>query len=269
MVEKSKLDEDLQGKPVYATLYCGMIGSLMYLTSSRPDLIYAVCVCSRYQEKPTKKHLNAVKWIFRYLKGTINMGLLYSKDTGMSVIVYANADHAGCQNTRRSTSGSAQFLGDILVSWSSKKKKSIAISSTERNIQFLDRKARSEKHVSGNAKTSDGGRGRVKVVTRGVVIRETLVMSLSKKKEKMTVEKCKGNDLLFEVALTEEAQYEEVRKKSLRDFYMIPPSGSGTITKIAPSAAKIKPSVTNEGTGAKLRVPDVTEEESTESEAES
>ncbi|GJY54245.1 retrotransposon protein, putative, ty1-copia subclass [Tanacetum coccineum] len=130
MVEKSKLDEDLQGKPVYATLYCGMIGSLMYLTSSRPDLIYAVCVCARYQEKPTKKHLNAVKWVFRYLKGTINMGLWYSNDTGMSLTVYANADHAGCQDTRRSTSGSAQFLGDILVSWSSKKQKSIAISNS-------------------------------------------------------------------------------------------------------------------------------------------
>ncbi|GJZ07689.1 retrovirus-related pol polyprotein from transposon TNT 1-94 [Tanacetum coccineum] len=75
MVEKSKLDEDLQGKPVYATLYCGMIGSLMYLTSSRPDLIYAVCLCAWYLAKPSEKHLNAVKQIFRYLKGTINMGL--------------------------------------------------------------------------------------------------------------------------------------------------------------------------------------------------
>ncbi|GJU56092.1 retrovirus-related pol polyprotein from transposon TNT 1-94 [Tanacetum coccineum] len=131
MVEKSKLDEDLQGKPVDATLYRGMIGSLMYLTSSRPDLIYAVCLCARYQAKPTKKHLNAVKRIFRYLKGTINMGLWYSKDTGMSLTAYADADHAGCQDTRRSTSGSAQFLGDKLVSWSSKKQKSTAISSTE------------------------------------------------------------------------------------------------------------------------------------------
>ncbi|GJS82009.1 retrovirus-related pol polyprotein from transposon TNT 1-94 [Tanacetum coccineum] len=75
MVEKNKLDEDLQGTPVDATLYRGMIGSLMYLTSSRPDLIYAVCLCARYQAKPTEKHLNAVKRIFRYLKGTINMRL--------------------------------------------------------------------------------------------------------------------------------------------------------------------------------------------------
>ncbi|GKD29142.1 retrovirus-related pol polyprotein from transposon TNT 1-94 [Tanacetum coccineum] len=131
MVEKNKLDEDLQGTPVDATLYRFMIGSLMYLTSSRPDLIYVVCLCARYQEKLTKKHLNMVKRIFRYLKGTINMGLWYSKDTGMSLTAYANTDHAGCQDTRRNTSGNAQFLGDKLVSWSSKKQKNTAILSTK------------------------------------------------------------------------------------------------------------------------------------------
>ncbi|GJZ09531.1 hypothetical protein Tco_0543814 [Tanacetum coccineum] len=139
MVEKSKLDEDLQGKPVDATLYHSMIRSLMYLTSSRPDLIYVVCLYAWYQAKPTKKHLNAVKRIFRYLKGTINMGLWYSKDTSMSLTAYADADHARCQDTRRSTSGSAQFLGDKLVSWSSKKQKSTAILSTEAECIALSR----------------------------------------------------------------------------------------------------------------------------------
>ncbi|GJT09028.1 retrovirus-related pol polyprotein from transposon TNT 1-94, partial [Tanacetum coccineum] len=115
MIENKKLDEDLQGKPVDATLYHGMIGSLMYLTSSRPDLNYIVCLCARYQAKPTKKHLQAVKRIFRYLNGTIHMGLWYSKDTNMSLTAYAYADHAGCQDTRRSTSRSAQFLGDKLM----------------------------------------------------------------------------------------------------------------------------------------------------------
>ncbi|GKD63282.1 copia protein [Tanacetum coccineum] len=81
--------------------------------------------------KPIEKHLNMVKRIFRYLKGTINMGLWYSKDTDMSLTAYSDADHAGCQDTRPSTSGSAQFLGDKLVSWSSKKQKSTAILSTE------------------------------------------------------------------------------------------------------------------------------------------
>ncbi|GJT23095.1 retrovirus-related pol polyprotein from transposon TNT 1-94 [Tanacetum coccineum] len=114
LVEKSKLDEDLQGKQIDATLYRDMIGSLMYLTSNRPDLIYVVCLCARYQAKPTEKHLQAVKRIFRYLKGTFNMGLWYSKDTGMSLPAYADADHAGCQDTRRSTSGSALFLANRL-----------------------------------------------------------------------------------------------------------------------------------------------------------
>nr|GEU97424.1 ribonuclease H-like domain-containing protein [Tanacetum cinerariifolium] len=103
--------------------------------------------------------------------------------------------------------------------------------------------------------------------TAGVVTRETSMKSLSKK-EKMIVEKCKGIDLPLEVALTEEAQHEEVLNKSLRDFHKTHPSGSGTVTKIAPSVAKIKSSVTNEGTSAKPRVPNVTEEESTEKENE-
>ncbi|GJU61318.1 hypothetical protein Tco_1243153 [Tanacetum coccineum] len=129
MIEK--LDEDLHGKQVDATLYRGMIGSLMYLIASRPGLNYVVCLCARYQAKPTKKHLQAVKRIFRYLNETINKGLWYSKDVDMSLTTYADTDHAGCQDTRRSTSGSAQFLGDKLVSWSSKKQKCTAISSTE------------------------------------------------------------------------------------------------------------------------------------------
>ncbi|GKC19069.1 retrovirus-related pol polyprotein from transposon TNT 1-94 [Tanacetum coccineum] len=84
-----------------------------------------------YQASPIKKHLEALKRVFRYLRGTINWGLWYPKDTAMALTAYANADHAGCQDTRRSTSGSAQFLGDKLVSWSSKKQKSTAISTTE------------------------------------------------------------------------------------------------------------------------------------------
>ncbi|GKA58114.1 hypothetical protein Tco_0757302 [Tanacetum coccineum] len=108
-----------------------------------------------------------------------------------------------------------------------------------------------------------------KALARGVVMRETPEMPLSKKKEKMTLEKRKAINLLYKVALTEEAQYEEARQKSLRDFYKTHLSGSGTVTKTAPSVAKIKPFVTNEGTGVKPGVPDVTEEESSESEVES
>ncbi|GJV74742.1 retrovirus-related pol polyprotein from transposon TNT 1-94 [Tanacetum coccineum] len=131
MAEKSKLDEDTQGKAVDPTHYRGMIGTLMYLTASRPDLIFVVCMCARYQAKPTEKHLHAVKRIFKYLRGTVNQGFWYPKDSSIALTAYADADHAGCQDTRRSTFGSMQLLGDRLVSWSSKRQKSVAISSTE------------------------------------------------------------------------------------------------------------------------------------------
>ncbi|GKC34817.1 retrovirus-related pol polyprotein from transposon TNT 1-94 [Tanacetum coccineum] len=100
----------------------GAVYLTLFTRKSRNDLLLA---------KPIEKHLNAVKGIFRYLKGTINMGLWYSKDTSVSLTAYSDADHAGCQDTRRGTSGSDQFLGDKLVSWSSKKQKSTAISSTK------------------------------------------------------------------------------------------------------------------------------------------
>ncbi|GJY98562.1 retrovirus-related pol polyprotein from transposon TNT 1-94 [Tanacetum coccineum] len=124
MVEKSKLDEDKEWKAVDPSHYHGMIGTLLYLTASRPDLQFAICMCARYQARPTKKHLHAVKRIFRYLRGTVKRGLWYLKDSSISLTAFAVADHAGCQDTRRSTSGSMQFLGDRLVSWSSKRQKS-------------------------------------------------------------------------------------------------------------------------------------------------
>ncbi|GKB95000.1 integrase, catalytic region, zinc finger, CCHC-type containing protein, partial [Tanacetum coccineum] len=115
MVEKSKLDEDKEGKVVDPSHYRGMIGTLLYLTASRPDLQFAICMCARYQARPTEKHLHAVKRIFRYLRGTVNRGLWYPKDSSIALTAFADADHAGCQDTRRSTSGSMQFLGDRLL----------------------------------------------------------------------------------------------------------------------------------------------------------
>ncbi|GKD43269.1 hypothetical protein Tco_1267914 [Tanacetum coccineum] len=131
MVEKSKLDEDTQGKAVDPTHYRGMINTLMYLTASRLDLTFAISMCARYQAKPTEKHLHAVKRIFKYLRGTVNWGLWYLKDSFIALTAYADANHASFQDTRQSTSGCMQLLGDILVSWSSKTQKSAAISSTE------------------------------------------------------------------------------------------------------------------------------------------
>ncbi|GJX26361.1 retrovirus-related pol polyprotein from transposon TNT 1-94, partial [Tanacetum coccineum] len=131
MVEKSKLDEDKEWKAVDPSHYRGIIGTLLYLTAFRPDLQFAICMCARYQARPTDKHLHAIKKIFRYLKVTVNRGLWYSKDSSIALTAFADADHAGCQDTRRSTSGSMQFLGDKLVSWSLKRQKSAVISSTE------------------------------------------------------------------------------------------------------------------------------------------
>ncbi|GJS19882.1 hypothetical protein Tco_0448514 [Tanacetum coccineum] len=442
MIETKKLDEDLQGKPVDATLYRGMIGSLMYLTASRPDLNYVVCLCARYHAKPTEKHLQAVKRIFRYLNGTINMGLWYSKDTDISLIAYADVDHAGCQDTRRSTSGSAQFLGDKLVSWSSKKQKSTAISSTkaeyialsgfkinkkkrfkltlevfrdilqicprvqgrefdplpseedtvsflrdlghtgvinslndvvvdqmhqpwrtfaaninrslsgkttgldklrlsraqiiwgmyfQKNIDYVEllwedftyeidklhlsraqiiwamkeskaykiyigfaidavppkaarkfKKASPSKkdnvHIPEDEEPVKKGK-RLKTTAKksaskpatGIVIREPAVETKSKRKEKEKVDVAhgKGIELLSDVALTEEAQMKEVRKKSLRDFHKTHPSSSGTVAEDPPSVANITPPVTSEGTGDIPRVPDMTNNDSSESESES
>ncbi|GJT66295.1 retrovirus-related pol polyprotein from transposon TNT 1-94 [Tanacetum coccineum] len=131
LATKPKLDVDLSGEPVDQSDYRSKIGSLMYLTSSRPDLVQAVCYCARYQARPTQKHLKEVKRIFKYLKGTINMGLWYPKDSGFELTAFSDADHAGCLDTRKSTSGGIQFLGDKLVSWMSKKQNCTAMSSAE------------------------------------------------------------------------------------------------------------------------------------------
>nr|GEV38023.1 Gag-Pol polyprotein [Tanacetum cinerariifolium] len=116
----TKLDVDLHGTPVDQTKYHSMIGGLMY-TTSRPDIAFATFVCVRYQARPTEKYLKEVKRIFCYLRQTINMGLWYSKDSGFKLIAYADADHAGCNDDCKRTSGDIQFLEDKLVSWSSKK----------------------------------------------------------------------------------------------------------------------------------------------------
>nr|GEY75541.1 uncharacterized mitochondrial protein AtMg00810-like [Tanacetum cinerariifolium] len=126
------LDADLSGTLVDQTKYHSMIGALMYLTASRPDLMHATCYCAHYQAKPTEKHLTAVKQIFRYLKDTIHMGLWHSKDTGFELTAFLDSDHVGCLDSRKSTSGGIQFLGgDKLVSWSSKKKDCTSMSFAE------------------------------------------------------------------------------------------------------------------------------------------
>nr|GEU56326.1 hypothetical protein [Tanacetum cinerariifolium] len=99
MVDRLKLDEDPLGMLVDQTRFYSMVGSLMYLTASRPDLVFYVFMCARYQASPIKKHLEALQRVFQYLRGTINYGLWYLKDTAMALTAYANAEHAGCQDT--------------------------------------------------------------------------------------------------------------------------------------------------------------------------
>nr|GEV91322.1 uncharacterized mitochondrial protein AtMg00810-like [Tanacetum cinerariifolium] len=104
---KDKINLDQNGTPVDATKYRSMIGALMYLTSSRPDIVHATCLCARYQAKPTEKHLKEVKRIFRYLQGIVNTGLWYSKDSGFELTGFSDAYYAGCKDTFKSTSGGA------------------------------------------------------------------------------------------------------------------------------------------------------------------
>nr|GEV66297.1 hypothetical protein [Tanacetum cinerariifolium] len=129
MVEKPKQDEDKEGKAVDPSHYCGMIGTFLYLkpVDLTYNLLYA-CVPGIRLGLP---HLNVAKSIFRYLRGTINRGLGYSKDSSIALTSFADTHHVGYQDTRHSTSGSLQFLRDRLISRSSKRKKSAAISSTE------------------------------------------------------------------------------------------------------------------------------------------
>ncbi|CAA7049695.1 unnamed protein product [Microthlaspi erraticum] len=112
-------------------LYRGMIGSLLYLTASRPDLCFSVGVCARYQAKPKQSHLQAVKKILRYVKGTVNLGIFYSKGSNRNLAGYCDADWAGCADDRKSTSGGCFFLGNNLIAWLSKKQNSVSLSTAE------------------------------------------------------------------------------------------------------------------------------------------
>ncbi|GKA16344.1 retrovirus-related pol polyprotein from transposon TNT 1-94 [Tanacetum coccineum] len=132
-----RLDADLHGTLTDQTNYRQMIRGLMYLTASRPDISFATFVCIRYQARPTVKHLKEVKWIFRYLRHTYNMSLWYSKDSGFKLIAYSDADHAGCKDDCKSTSGGIQMLGDKLVSWSLKKQDCTAMSTAEASYLSL------------------------------------------------------------------------------------------------------------------------------------
>ena len=126
-----KLSKDASGKSVDQTLYRGMIGSLLYLTASRPDISFSVGMCTRYQSNPKESHLSSVKRIIRYMNGTSNYRIWYSFDTNPNLVGFSDADWARNCDDRKSTSGGCFFLGNNLVSWFCKKQNSISLSMAE------------------------------------------------------------------------------------------------------------------------------------------
>ena len=108
-----------------------MIGSLLYLTATRPDIMFSVGLCARFQSNPKISYLKVVKRILRYLKGTTNLGLWYPKSENFELIAYADADFTGCRLYRKSIFGIYQFLEHTLISWSSKKQNLVVLSTTE------------------------------------------------------------------------------------------------------------------------------------------
>ncbi|GJZ99011.1 putative ribonuclease H-like domain-containing protein [Tanacetum coccineum] len=129
--EEKPLVKDKEASDVDVHLYRSMIGSLMYLTASRPDIMFAVCACSRFQVTPKTSHLSAVKRIFRYLKGKPKLGLWYPKVSSFDLESYLDSDYGGANLDRKSTTGGCQFLGRSLISWQCKKQTIMATSTTE------------------------------------------------------------------------------------------------------------------------------------------
>nr|GEW51828.1 hypothetical protein [Tanacetum cinerariifolium] len=131
MDKENPWGKDRTGKDVDSHLYRSMIGSLMYLTVSRPDIMFAACACAKHQVTPKEYHLHAVKRIFRYLKGHPKLGLWYPKESHFDLVVYSDSDYGGATQDRKSTTGGSQFLGRRLISWQCKKQTTIATSTTE------------------------------------------------------------------------------------------------------------------------------------------
>jgi hypothetical protein len=131
MGTNGNLDSNASGNMVDQKLYRSMIRSLLYVTASRLDVMFSVCMCARFQASPRESHLKATKRILRYLKHTQNVGLWYPKGAKFELVGYFNLDYAGCKVERKSTSGTCQLLGRPLISWSSKKQNSVALSTAE------------------------------------------------------------------------------------------------------------------------------------------
>ena len=122
-----KICKDELGENVDPTLYRSMIGSLLYLTASRPDIMFSVCVCARYQSNPKVSHLTAVKRIIRYVAGTIDHGIWFTRDNNPNLVGFSDSDCAGSEDDKKSTSGGCFYLGNNLVSWYSRKQNCVSL----------------------------------------------------------------------------------------------------------------------------------------------
>ncbi|XP_073271383.1 uncharacterized protein [Primulina huaijiensis] len=131
MGSNEKLSKDDAAENADNTLYRSIIGSLLYLTASRPDLMFSVCLCARYQSNPKISHLKAVKRILRYIAGTIELGLWYTRETNSNLVGFSDADWAGDLDDRKSTSGGCFYLGNNLISWHSRKQNCVSLSTAE------------------------------------------------------------------------------------------------------------------------------------------
>nr|GEW18731.1 hypothetical protein [Tanacetum cinerariifolium] len=131
MDKENPWGKDRTGKDVDLHLYRSMIGSLMYLAASRPDIMFAVYACAKHQVTPKECHMHAVKRIFRYLKSHPKLGLWYAKESPFDSVAYSDSDYGGATQDRKSTTGGCQFLGRRLISWKRKKQTIVATSTTE------------------------------------------------------------------------------------------------------------------------------------------
>nr|GFA64818.1 uncharacterized mitochondrial protein AtMg00810-like [Tanacetum cinerariifolium] len=131
MDKEKALFKDSDGDDVDIHLYRSLIGSLMYLTSSRLDIMFAVCTYAKFQVTVKVSQLHAVKRIFKYFKGHPKLGLWYLKDSSFNLVAYTDSDYARASLDKKSTSGGYQFLGSRLISWKCKKKTVVATSTTK------------------------------------------------------------------------------------------------------------------------------------------
>nr|GEU32133.1 ribonuclease H-like domain, reverse transcriptase, RNA-dependent DNA polymerase [Tanacetum cinerariifolium] len=189
--------KDENAKDVDIYLYRSMIGSLMYLTSSRPDIMFVVCACARFQVTPKVSHLHAVKRIFRYLQGQPKLGLLYPKDSPFNLKAYTDSDYAGASLDRKSTTGGCRFLRSRLISWQCKKQTIVASSNAEAEYvaasnccgQF--RATAMAKNINGEAQIHS------KVDGKKVIVSEAIIRRDLKFEDEGGVD-CLSNEVIFE-----------------------------------------------------------------------